>query len=431
MDNITKVSGGDRFRRDQRALDKFAIQSAITATEGLHNYEGQGYVNDDISKTFEEKFKENPNLTMDDLYKHFCQPMADYYNALNKSRFSGKYKSTFFKQDNHAQLSAQTLEEGLDTCKNLPKDAIFLTFEITPLLYNKSYLEDTIKQTDYQRGLTTFDTVGSYLKPNYVGAQHVVDNIKKVFNITSVEKFIEVLKNLQRISFYNCPSYDEWLKGSKTLKEVCDELNVILDNQRGTYGENKLPKPSRGVKTRNQQVNFQHMLYSSVMLVGIYNDSFFSLSPEKKYCWMKNSDGQIIDGELFPADMHGLLNDNKAVVMSYKNIKIDNKTSFNLMLYDMHWAGLKLGRSLNPGRIGSKFIQSARNKEAYQGWEDPTMHTQIQNLPASANPVPTSSAPPPPPPVPIDGGKTKRKYKKSKKSKKSRKSNKSKKSKKH
>ena len=428
MNNIKNTNGGDITPGIEKLTKKdFGIYGDVLVDlykykeAGLHNFEGVGYTNDDISKTFEQKFKENPNLKINDLFKHFCQPMKDYYNELNKSRFGDKSKSYFFNKNDRKTLVNETLKEGLEVCKNLPKDAIFLTFKISPLINDKSIIfKSTKEQMNFNRGIYTKNKRDntSFLKPSYIGAKHVLNNIMKIFNITSVEKFIEVLKNLQRISFYNCPSYDEWLKGTKTLKELCDELNDILDAQRGTYGEDKLPKPSYSIKNRAFNRGTSYVLYTSVMLVGIYNDSVFNLSPEKKYCWLKNDDGQIIDGEFFSADMHAVLNNNKEVVMSYKNIKIDKERTFNLMLYDMKWAGLKLGRIFNKNRYGSKGLQTERNLLAYEGLEDESMYESLMLNPYANKSIPRyDTPPPPPPPPPLAGGKTKRKYKKSKKKK--------------
>jgi hypothetical protein len=151
MNNIKNTNGGNITPEIEKMVQQNFGVYGDTAVDfykykeaGLHNFEGVAYTNDDISKTFEQKFKENPNLKINDLFKHFCQPMGDYYNELNKSRFGDKYKSNFFNKKDRKTLANETLKEGLEVCKKLPKDAIFLTiassFRYRLLIYHLLYI---------------------------------------------------------------------------------------------------------------------------------------------------------------------------------------------------------------------------------------------------------------------------------------------------
>lgn len=321
-----------------------------------------------LKKSLEIPFKINKfdpsGGTMDDLYNHFCQPYGDYYQVKNDIEFHAENSA---KKDDETRVnpywypknrSQAIKEDAYKKMKFVPKDAIFMTFNI---LVSGELKWDATRTGDAQ----------AIPKPYFIGPRHILDRIVKIFNVNSeqderskVQKLYEILQTIQKITFQNSKKYQKWIddkpmKNNKPveLRDVCEDLY------------NRLLRPTEPVAAKAQENNTNqfamHMggmrQYTSVMLIGKRTDNpadIENLPYSKKkaaYCWLKNDDGRIIDGgycnfESRPADVKLIITNGKAETLSDKFEYNGDKTTLKYYfdIYKMQWAGLKLGR-LVPG----------------------------------------------------------------------------------
>ena len=173
--------------------------------------------------------------------------------------------------------------------------------------------------------------------PNYIGPHHVLSRIRKAFSFEDthrdVKKFHTTLKNIQRNTFYNHKVYDEWMAGKITLRHAINTINELIDYDK-MNDLNVLPMPSWGITNRRGG----DKSYTSVVLIGKFNNSIWDLPEYKKWCWIKNSDGYIYDGEYNPADMNVKTNSSlqeEELIVGSKQEKIKIK------YYEMDWAGFQ------------------------------------------------------------------------------------------
>jgi hypothetical protein len=299
--------------------------------------------------TFKERYQrgEFKNKTnqeaMNALYDHFSEPIGKYFQDMNDD-----FKKEFHKTPGWGLKLGKDVDKKmyfyrqkilLDSIKQLegaPKDVIFLTFELSFSV------------------ITALKSAKSYLRPNFIGPRHILEKIHELFNIdNNVEKFIKVLDNLQRISFYNTKSFVAWrYNNTLPLERVCLELFEIMNKQRGTdvtgladalgfnETENKLPKPSVGIKRRH---GVDHN-YSAVMFIGknVGSKNIKSTELHKKWCWLKNSDGFIYDGEFLPADMQLLLDDESPQPKLNSQKMMINNVEMHIPYYEFEWAGFQV-----------------------------------------------------------------------------------------
>ncbi len=317
-------------------------------------YKNSAY-NNMFKATFEERYANNEfhgksnEEIMEELYNHFSEPQGKYFQDLNDN-FKNEFNKTpgwglkmgkdvDKRMDQYRQVK---LVEAVKFMQGVPKDAIFLTFEIS---FGTSY--GLIKNSK------------SYLRPNFIGPRHVLEKIHEIFNINNdVAKFLQILKRLQKISFYNTSMFNQWrsnnYNNNPSLYEVCDYLLQIMNKQRGmdvtgladamgfNNTINKLPKPSAGIKGRH---GMDHN-YSSVMFIGkhVGSTNISNTELHKKWCWLKNSDGFIYDGEFLPADMQIIFDGSAPKAATRKLDIIDGngkQQEFNIPYYEFEWAGFQ------------------------------------------------------------------------------------------
>lgn len=300
-------------------------------------------------KTFQEKM-DTPGFesSIDLLLGHYCQPQGDYQRKANKS-----YTENYWKDLNNEQ-SRQLIEDvAIYETSMLPKDMIFLTFDLT----SPESLSTTLGGGQIL-GLGGGTWTGhSFLVPNYIGPHHILLRLMKIFNIKNnkdhVKKFYKILKTIQRITFYNHPVYDQWQNGEITLQEAVYTISKLIAytkkmnpdfmglgdltvNIKSTV--NSLPYPSWGIKHRHGG----DKSYTSVVFIGKNNRSLLPMDEHKKWCWLKNSDGYIYDGEYNPADMKLFMLGEEPVLGSTKiNVGAEN-IQLEIKYYEMEWAGFQI-----------------------------------------------------------------------------------------
>ena len=89
-------------------------------------------------------------------------------------------------------------------------------------------------------------------------------------------------------------------------------INRIGDMTINFGREFEFPIPSWSVRYHHDG----DVSYTNVMFIGKYEDSIWNLTDHKKWCWLKNSDSFVYDGEYFPADMRNYSNLSLAVLLS-------------------------------------------------------------------------------------------------------------------
>lgn len=286
--------------------------------------------------TWEQKTNKGLQNTMNNLLGHYAQPIGDYQQVANQ-----KFNQDFWKDLNNIQQRSIIMELAIKKMEFLPKDMVFLTFDLT-------------SPESFANPAWGTWTGHSFLIPNYIGPLHILLKIMKSFNIQlkdeSTKELYNLLKQLQRISFYNHPAYDRWQNGEITLGDAIREINVLIDYDKKQNPDfmgladasinvvstkNTLPYPSWGIKHRHGK----DRSYTSVIFIGKYNNSAFNLPQHKKWCWLKNSDGFIYNGEYFPADMEIMLNNGNPLLSTESMIVGPNKLSISLMYYECTWSG--------------------------------------------------------------------------------------------
>jgi hypothetical protein len=403
--------------------------------------------------TWDQKVEKGVEETMDNLLGHYAQPYGDYQQSANKS----------FTQDYWKDLSSNReerekhIDDLVEKMNKLPKDIVFLTFDLTAP-------ESTSSNVFASLSITGGTWKGDcFIVPNYVGPHHILLKLKHMFNIPEiilksnldkpkttevppktttkvppktttevppktttevppkpeekksefnffglfegnkkkdadtknidtnvkpeqehnidiskdisnittqkdeskektekteeekekekkyVRQFHDILKKLQRITFYNSPYFDLWMEGKMELGKLVKDFSNIIDYEKQNTAE--IPFPSYGINHRHGQ----DKSYTSVLFIGKNNRSAFDLPNYKKWCWLKNSDGFIYDGEDFPADCKLLLNGEKEPILtSGNNVGVVSgpvKQFINLQYYEMEWSGFQIsGKQVEQGQ---------------------------------------------------------------------------------
>jgi hypothetical protein len=310
--------------------------------------------------TFEEKIKKGVAVTMDNLLGHFAQPYGNYQSKANKS-----FYESYWKNMNQKEAREKYMEDAITEMNRIPKDAIFLSFDLT---------SPESMSTNLLIGGTW--TGHSFLVPSYVGPHHILLRLKKIFNIEddtddiernkkNVLKFYNILQKIQRITFYNMDTYDDWLDGKITLGQLVREISGLIDYDKENNPDfmglgdatinikstkHTLPYPSWGIKHRHGM----DKSYTSVLFIGKNNKSMMVTDEHKKWCWLKNSDGFIYDGEYNPADcklvMEKKSKEEYPIISSNKMLVGPVKKLVEVRFYEMEWAGFQTsGEDVNLG----------------------------------------------------------------------------------
>lgn len=311
-----------------------------------------------------EQFDPNRG-TMDDLYNHFCQPYGDYYqvknNISNQFQDTQQYKDSGIKNPYiySTNRNNDIREDGYEKMRFVPKDAIFMTFNII----------DSGRLNALQA--TRTGNAQAFAKPYFIGPRHILDRLVKIFNVNSeqdersrVKKLYEILKTIQRMTFQNSKKYQKWMNGKPMknnkpveLRDVCEDLYKRLLEPTNPVAA----KSQFGFGMKEDMRAGAMREYTSVMLIGKRTDNpgdIKNLDPGKQkavYCWLKNDDGRIIDGgycnlESRPVDVELIITNGTAEKIKdhIEPLKPDSKDNEIFDIYKMQWAGFKLNR-LVPG----------------------------------------------------------------------------------
>lgn len=335
--------------------------------------------------TFEEKLK-SPyyKATRENLFGHFSQPIGNYQRKANH-KFIYECRENLSSSDvKLAHLARNCIEMS-----QLPKDIVFLTHDLSSPEVTASFF-----------------TVGGtfngecYILPDYIGPYHILCEIERIFgfdlvkndNKKSVMQFYQILRQLQKNSFYNIESkinkksttFEDWLNDKITLSHLVYEIFQFVENIAQEHTELGGFNMTRvGDMTYNTDFSFQFpypswsvrhrhggdITYTNVMFIGKYEDSVWNLPDHKKWCWFKNSDGFVYDGEYFPADMQfkhqksktGKRKKRPRINSEKQVITIDDEDrNITLQYYMFEWRGLML----NPK--DDDFIRASKHVADYK-----------------------------------------------------------------